>query len=97
MRTGAGWRARPGGPPDWVPLHEVERVCQIVVGCVCRALWDTIELGHCDGMLGLSRWAADRLPEALGFLRAAYVEEMRRLGEQAAGRQRHHRHAPRRR
>jgi hypothetical protein len=65
---------------DWVPLHEVERACQIVVGCVCRVLWDTIELGHCDGMLGLSRWAADKLPEALGFLRAAYVEEMRRLG-----------------
>src|ERR1700722_10675801 len=25
---------------DWVPLHECERACEIVLGCVCKALWD---------------------------------------------------------
>lgn len=65
---------------DWVPLHELERVAQIVADCVCRALWATAEPGRCDSMLGLSRWAADRLPEALGILRGAYIAEMRRLG-----------------
>lgn len=65
---------------DWVPLHECERVCEIVLGCVCKALWDTSEPGNCTVMLGLSRWAADKLSDALGVLRAAYIDEMRRLG-----------------
>jgi hypothetical protein len=65
---------------DWVPLHECERVCEIVLGCVCRVLWETSEPGNCTVMLGLSRWAADKLPAALAVLRAAYIDEMRRLG-----------------
>lgn len=65
---------------DWVPLYELERACQIVVGCVCRALWDRVVPGHCEAMLRLSRWAADKLPEALAVLRAAYIQEVRRLG-----------------
>lgn len=66
---------------DWIPLNELERVCQIVTSCVYRGLWGTIEPADCDAMLGLCRWAADRLPEVLGILRSAYIEEMRRLGE----------------
>jgi hypothetical protein len=65
---------------DWVPLHECERACQIVLGCVCKVLWETSEPGNCTVMLGLSRWAADKLPDALAVLRAAYIDEMRRLG-----------------
>jgi hypothetical protein len=33
-------------------------------------------------MLGLGRWAADKLPDALAVLRVAYIDEMRRLGGQ---------------
>jgi dTDP-4-amino-4,6-dideoxygalactose transaminase len=69
---------------DWVPLRECERACEIVVGCVCKALWEDAEPGHCEAMLGLSRWVAEKLPAALAVLRAAYVDEIRRLG----GRQR---------
>jgi len=65
---------------DWVPLHECERACEIVLGCVCKVLWDTIEPSNCGAMLGLSRWAADMLPDALAALRAAYIDEVRRLG-----------------
>jgi PucR C-terminal helix-turn-helix domain len=65
---------------DWVPLHECERACEIVLGCVCRVLWETSEPGNCTVMLGMSRWAADKLPDALAVLRAAYIDEMRRLG-----------------
>ena len=65
---------------DWIPLHECERACEIVLGCVCKALWDTAEADDCGAMLGLSRWAADQLPHALAVLRAAYIDEMRRLG-----------------
>lgn len=65
---------------DWIPLHEVERACQILVSCLCRALWSSARPAECDAMLGLSRWAADRLPDVLGILRAAYVDQMRRLG-----------------
>jgi hypothetical protein len=65
---------------DWVPLHECERACEIVLGCVCKALWDAVEPGSCGAMLGLSRWAAEQLPHALAVLRAAYIDEMRRLG-----------------
>jgi PucR C-terminal helix-turn-helix domain len=65
---------------DWVPLHECERACEIVLGCVCKVLWETSEPGNCTLMLGLSRWAADKLPDALAVLRAAYIDEMRRLG-----------------
>ncbi len=65
---------------DWVPLYECERACEIVLGCVCKVLWETSEPGNCAGMLGLSRWAADMLPDALAVLRAAYIDEMRRLG-----------------
>jgi PucR C-terminal helix-turn-helix domain len=65
---------------DWVPLHECERACEIVLGCVCRVLWEASEPANCTVMLGLSRWAADKLPDALAVLRAAYIDEMRRLG-----------------
>ena len=65
---------------DWVPLHECERACEIVLGCICKVLWDTSEPGDCAVVLGLSRWAADKLPDALAVLRAAYIDEMRRLG-----------------
>jgi hypothetical protein len=65
---------------DWVPLHECERACEIVLGCVCKVLWETSEPGNCAVMLGLSRWAADKLPDALAVLRAAYIDEIRRLG-----------------
>jgi hypothetical protein len=65
---------------DWVPLHECERACEILLGCVCKTLWDAAEPGNCGVMLELSRWAADRLPDALALLRAAYIDEMRRLG-----------------
>jgi hypothetical protein len=65
---------------DWVPLHECERACEIVLGCVCKALWDAVEPGNCGAMLGLSRWAAEQLPNALAVLRAAYIDEMRLLG-----------------
>lgn len=65
---------------DWVPLHECERACEIVLGCVCKVLWGTSEPGNCTAMLGLSRWAADKLPDALAVLRAAYIDEIRRLG-----------------
>lgn len=65
---------------DWIPLHECERACEIVLGCVCKVLWETSEPGDCAVMLGLSRWAADKLPDALAVLRAAYIDEMRRLG-----------------
>ena len=65
---------------DWVPLHECERACEIVLGCVCKVLWETSEPGNCTLMLALSRWAADKLPDALAVLRAAYIDEMRRLG-----------------
>jgi hypothetical protein len=65
---------------DWVPLHECERACEIVLGCVCKVLWETSEPGDCTVMLGLSRWAADTLPDALAVLRAAYIDEIRRLG-----------------
>jgi PucR-like helix-turn-helix protein len=64
---------------DWVPLHECERVCEIVLGCVCKVLWETSEPGNCTVMLELSRWAADTLPAALAVLRAAYIDEIRRL------------------
>lgn len=66
---------------DWVPLHECERACEIVLGCVCKVLWETSEPGHCAVMLGLSRWAADTLPKALTVLRAAYFDELRRLSD----------------
>lgn len=65
---------------DWVPLHECERACEIVLGCVCKVLWETSEPGNCTAMLGLSRWAADTLPDALAVLRAAYIDEIRRFG-----------------
>ena len=65
---------------DWVPLHECERACEIVLGCVCKVLWETSEPGNCPALLGLSRWAADQLPTALAVLRAAYIDEIRRLG-----------------
>jgi hypothetical protein len=65
---------------DWVPLHECERACEIVLGCVCKALWDAVEPDSCGAMLGLSRWAAEQLPHALAVLRAAYIDEMGRLG-----------------
>lgn len=65
---------------DWIPLHECERACEIVLGCVCKVLWETSEPGDCAVMLGVSRWAADKLPDALAVLRAAYIDEMRRLG-----------------
>jgi hypothetical protein len=65
---------------DWVPLHECERACEIVLGCVCKVLWETSEPGNCTVMLGLSRWAADTLPVALAVLRAAYIDEIRQLG-----------------
>lgn len=65
---------------DWVPLHELEHGCQIVVSSVCRALWGSAGPTDCDAMLGLSRWVADRLPDVLDTMRAAYIEEMRRLG-----------------
>jgi hypothetical protein len=61
-------------------LHECERACEIVLGCVCKVLWETSEPGNCTVMLRLSRWAADKLPDALAVLRAAYIDEMRRLG-----------------
>ncbi len=66
---------------DWVPLHECERACEIVLGCVCKVLWETSEPGNCAVMLGLSRWAADTLPDALAVLRAAYIDELRRLSD----------------
>ncbi len=65
---------------DWIPLHECERACEIVLGCVCKVLWETSEPGNCAVLLGVSRWAADKLPDALAVLRAAYIDEMRRLG-----------------
>jgi PucR C-terminal helix-turn-helix domain len=66
---------------DWIPLHELERACQIITSSVYRGLWSRIEPTDCDAMLGLCRWAADKLPDVLATLRDAYIEEMRRLGE----------------
>jgi hypothetical protein len=51
-----------------------------MLGCVCKVIWETSEPGNCTAMLRLSRWAADKLPDALAVLRAAYIDEMRRLG-----------------
>ena len=65
---------------DWIPLHECERACEILLGCVCQSLWDEAGPGNYGVLLELSRWAADGLPDALAVLRAAYIEEMRRLG-----------------
>lgn len=66
---------------DWIPLHELERACQIITSCVYRGLWSRIDPTDCDAMLGLCQWAADKLPDVLATLRDAYIEEMRRLGE----------------
>jgi hypothetical protein len=65
---------------EWIPLHECERACEIMLGCVCKTLWDEAEPGNCGVMLELGRWAADRLPDALAVVRAAYIEEIRQLG-----------------
>jgi PucR C-terminal helix-turn-helix domain len=74
-------RAAQQAARDWIPLHELERACQIITSCVYRGLWSRIEPTDCDTMLGLCRWAADKLPGVLATLRDAYIEEMRRLGE----------------
>lgn len=65
---------------DWVPLHELETLCDIVVTCALRRLWESIEAKMCGPLLAVGAWAAGALRTVLATLRRAYFDEMCRLG-----------------